>query len=212
MNDYQREQWDALELASDCLERLDDRERDTLMGEMQPYLQFRHSVDRFLGTHLHTYCTSSCYTNQRSACCAKDGIVTFWADLVINLSCSDRRAIDNLRQSLRAPAYEDKCTYLGPKGCRWQVRPLMCALFLCDAADTDIISADKKRADAWSDLKRRADGFRWPVGSVLFDRLELFFLERGHRSSLMYINTTPALMRVKQQAHKLAAHGGTDRQ
>jgi hypothetical protein len=42
--------------------------------------------------------------------------------------------------------------------------------------------------------------FRWPDRPVLFDQLEQVFMAVGCRSPLMYINTSPGLLRIKQKA------------
>ncbi len=200
MNEYQREQGDALTLVIEQLGLLSNDQRQALNDELGPYLAFRKEVDRFLDAHFSAHCTRSCYTNRRSACCSKDGIITFWADVVVNVCCSSGSALSRLQEALNSPAFEHKCTYLGIDGCCWQVRPLMCAMFLCDQVQQDVFSKERVCEKKWDELKRRAQAFRWPDRPVLFDRLEVLFMERGCRSSLMYINTSPGLLRIKRQA------------
>lgn len=200
MNDYQQEQWDALALAIEQVALLSIDERHELIREMESYLAFRKEVDRFLNAHFSDYCTQSCYTNQRSACCSKDGIITFWADVVINVCCSSESALSKLQQALKSPLFDKKCTYLGKEGCCWKVRPLVCTMFLCDQVQQVVFPANVGCQEEWDDLNFRAKAFRWPVKPVLFDRLETLFMERGCRSSLMYVNTSPGLLRIKRQA------------
>ena len=200
MNDYQQEQWDALQMVVGQLRLLKTGERQELFREMAPYLAFRSEVDRFLDRHFSAHCTRSCYSNQLSACCSKDGIVAFWADVVVNVCCSSEAAIQKLFKALRSPFNENKCTYLQADGCCWQVRPLMCAMFLCEPAQEKVFAHDEECKAQWNALRNRAEVFRWPTRPVLFDRLETFFMERGCRSSLMFINTSPALLRIKRQA------------
>ena len=200
MNDYQQEQWDALQMAVEQLSLLKTGERQELFQELAPYLAFRSEVDRFLDLHFSAHCTRSCYSNQLSACCSKDGIVAFWADMVVNVCCSSEAAIEKMFEALRSPFNDRKCTYLQADGCCWQVRPLMCAMFLCEPAQEKVFTHDESCKIQWDTLRSRAKAFRWPTRPVLFDRLETFFLDRGCRSSLMFINTSPALLRIKQKA------------
>lgn len=203
MNDYQQEQWDALTLAIEQVALLSTNERQNLIREMAPYLAFREEVDRFLEAHFSDRCTRSCYTNRRSACCSKDGIITFWADVVINVCRSSESEILKLQQALQSPVFDQKCTYLGDDGCCLKVRPLNCAMFLCDQVQQEVFPGNAGCQEGWDDLNRRAKTFRWPDKPVLFDRLETFFMGRGCRSSLMYINTSPGLLRIKRQAATL---------
>jgi hypothetical protein len=200
MNDYQTEQLETLDLVRSAMLRLHPADQEDLKKKTGPYLEFRQKVDRFLVDYLGPHCTQSCFENRLSACCSKDGIVTFWADLVINMLVSSPVQLADWALALSRPAYEHKCTYLGSAGCRWHVRPLMCAMFLCDPVKTSVFNAHKELHDQWESLQAAAKAFRWPDKPVLFDWLELFFIERGVHSPLMYINKSPGLMRIKQKA------------
>jgi hypothetical protein len=200
ISDYQQEQWEALSLIMRQLEALDASQRTLLLSGIGPYLEFRQHVDQFLATHFAAHCTQSCFENRLSACCSKDGIITFWADGVINALVAGEERVEALRQALVRPFSPHKCTYLGPDGCRWQVRPLMCAMFLCDPVQEKVFGADRGAERRWRELVDAAKGFRWPDRPVLFDWLETYFIDLGCRSSLMYINTSPGLMRIKRMA------------
>lgn len=79
----------------------------------------------------------------------------------------------------------------------------MCAMFLCDDVQEKVFKIDNNGLDKhWQALVNDAKGFRWPDKPVLFDWLETYFMARGAHSSLMYINTTPGLMRIKQTAKR----------
>lgn len=199
MNDYQKEQWDALNQATTTLKRMSSRELDTLHGEMKAYLTFRHEVDDFLKTHFSTYCTQSCFENQQSACCSKDGIITFWADVVINAVLSSAVQLDTLFNAISQPRSFNKCIYLSAQGCCWQMPPLVCAMFLCDGAQQKAFDNQPEIQMRWQGLKSRAQKFRWPDQPVLFDTLEIKFMEAGCRSPLMYLNTSPGLLKVKRK-------------
>jgi hypothetical protein len=199
MNEYQTEQWDALQLAKRLLSRIGAAEIERLKGAILAYLEFRRQVDAFLAAHLGAHCTRSCYTNSRSACCSKDGIIIFWADVAINALCSDEKQLADIERAIERPFHDAKCVFLGPQGCRWQVRPLVCALFICDPAREEVFKLGKSVEDQWEALQRRAQDFRWPNKPVLFDYLETYFMALGGRSSLMYINSSPGLMRIKRQ-------------
>ena len=200
MNDYQKEQWDALTLIKTQWVLINSDEKNCLKTEIQPYLHFRQQIEVFLDAYFNPFCKRNCYENHLSACCSKDGIVTFWADMVINACFSSQEQLDRLIEAVTAPMHPRKCIYLGPLGCRWRLKPLMCAMFLCEAAQKEVFVKNPKIQDQWEALNGLAKAFRWPDQPVLFDRMETFFLARGCRSPLMYINTTPGLLRIKQRA------------
>ena len=84
MNDYQQEQLDALKTVRRGLGQLGGAKRVELIETIRDYMQFRQSTDRFLKRHFSGVCTHTCYLSHTSACCSKDGIITFFADTVVN--------------------------------------------------------------------------------------------------------------------------------
>jgi hypothetical protein len=198
MNEYQKEQWDALHLGKRLLSLIGVVEVERLKGAILPYLEFRRQVDDFLATYLGARCNQSCFANSRSACCSKDGIIIFWADVTINALCSDEIRLADLERAIERPFQDTKCIFLGPQGCHWKVRPLVCAMFLCDPVREEVIKLGNGVEDKWGALLRRAQDFRWPNKPVLFDYLETYFMALGGRSSLMHINSSPGLMRIKR--------------
>lgn len=200
MNTYQKEQLDALYQVRNALVKMGIKAKNRLTKEIRPYLKFRGELERFLDEHLGAYCTQTCYKSQMSACCSKDGIITFWADVVINACCSMNEELEGLFSAIKKPYYGKKCIYLGPKGCLWKVRPLVCAMFVCDQLQSDVIDQDVTLKKSWDQYLQQAKGFRWPDRPVLFDRLEEIFIDLGCQSPLMYINASPGLMRIKKRA------------
>jgi hypothetical protein len=84
MSSYQQEQLDALEMVLEQLQSLSETDQRELTDLIAEYLVFRKNVDSFLSAHLSDVCTLKCYENRMSACCSKEGIITFFADVVIN--------------------------------------------------------------------------------------------------------------------------------
>jgi hypothetical protein len=80
------------------------------------------------------------------------------------------------------------------------VRPIVCAMFLCDAAREAILEPNPSLRKAWDALERRRKSFTWPDRSVLFDRIEGMYRSSGHRSSLMHCHESPGLLRIKRRA------------
>lgn len=197
MNAYQTEQMDALNQIVDNIGILDSFQDDAVHS----YLSFRRQLDDFSERHFSGYCTQSCFESRSSICCGKDGIITFWADVVINVANSDKHQIDELFSAIEKPMFADKCIYLGANGCRWQVRPLGCALFLCDQVQEAVLAPDPVLQRHWDTYLSRGKAFRWPDRPVLFDHMEQVFMAAGCCSPLMYINTSPGLLRVKQQSN-----------
>lgn len=200
MNDYQREQLQALTMVCDHLSTLDADRHGDLQRSVAPYLYFRKAVDVFLKTHLDSLCTTACYQDQRSACCSKDGIITFFADHVVNALNSSAHGLEVLKDRLQGNNTSAKCVYLTPQGCCWGVRPLVCAMFLCDRAQEEVFGAQPELTSDWERLKTAAKRFRWPDRPVLFDALEIAFIDAGYTSTLMYLNFSPGLLRIKQNA------------
>ncbi len=200
MNTYQNEQLDALTQVRHYLDSLSTAEKSRLQAEIQPYLVFQHRVNGFLSRYFNIFCTQSCFENRMSACCSKDGIITFWADVVINACRSDKSQLLDLNEAIKQPYLTHKCVYLGPSGCRWQVRPLVCSMFLCDKAQDMAFEGKPAVKQEWEDLKNQAKGYRWPDRIVLFDRIEQMCMVAGYQSSLMYLNNSPGLLRVKQRS------------
>jgi hypothetical protein len=197
MNAYQAEQLDALNQITNRIELLRSLQDEAI----RPYLSFRRQLDEFSKRHFAAFCNRACFESRTSACCSKDGIITFWADVVINVAEADKHQIDDLFTAIENPLFAAKCIYLGENGCRWQVRPLGCALFLCDKVQEAVLARSPDLHRQWEAYRSTAKTFRWPDRPVLFDHLEQVFLDAGCRSPLMYINTSPGLLHIKQQAN-----------
>ena len=200
MNAYQNEQRNALTKALSYLETLSSTELKMLQNDIQPYIQFREEVEIFLSSYCSDACTLNCYTSKTSACCSKDGIIIFWADVLINAVCSTQEQLGMLMASIRFPKIDYKCIYLGATGCCWQVRPLVCAMFLCNFVQQGSIDKNENACDRWAVLNSRAKSFRWPDRPVLFDQLEQRCMSIGIHSSLMYLNNSPGLLAIKRKA------------
>ncbi len=200
MNDYQQEQLQALKMVRQGLLRLDDQQRAELITTIQHYIQFRQSVDDFLNRYFSDVCTHTCYVSRTSACCSKDGIITFFADTVVNALQATPAQLDRLEVVLNRVNGGHRCVYLGSGGCMWTVRPVVCAMFLCDRAMEAVFSLEPHAHQAWASLRRQERLFKWPDRPVLFDHLENVFLALGYRSTLMHLNLSPGLLRVKKAA------------
>ncbi len=200
MNDYQREQFDTLTMIHSQLTCLSASEITRLRELARAYLQFRKDAQQFMVSHFATVCSRRCYQNHLSACCSKEGIITYFADIVINCLQSTTAEIDGLRNILQKPHRGTKCIYLGPDGCRWRVKPIVCEMFLCDAARQEVFAENPEAETQLEELNRRKSRFIWPDRPILFDQLENYFLDAGLFSPLMYMNTSPGLLRVKKSA------------
>ncbi|MBW2613913.1 MAG: hypothetical protein JRE14_00210 [Deltaproteobacteria bacterium] len=200
MTEYQKEQHEALEMVRKYLSGLTADELADLGAQIAGYLSFRHDVDRFLEKHFNHLCTETCYRSRLSACCTREGIITFFADVVINALRTPEIDIQLLDERLQLPHQGNKCVYLGEQGCLWQVKPLVCEMFLCAKAEKEVLANNPRAQKAWETLKLRGKSFRWPDRSVLFDSLEEIFIAAGYTSSLMYLHNSPGLLRVKKMS------------
>ncbi|MBW1842053.1 MAG: hypothetical protein JRI75_09705 [Deltaproteobacteria bacterium] len=202
MSSYQKEQLEAISLIFRHLSRISVQEKEKLRQEISDYLSFRREVDAFLSKYFGDICTQKCYHNQRSACCSREGIITFFADTVVNVLVSRDGAVKSLMAVLQKPNMGFKCIYLGNHGCMWQVKPIVCEMFLCKQAKTEVFEENPAAGEAWEKLNQLKKRFTWPDRPVLFDALERYFMDAGHSSSLMYMHNSPGLLRVKQNAKK----------
>ena len=200
MNSYQKEQSDALDMVRSLLSTFSPEERQKLESEVADYLGFREEVASFLSTHFSRVCTQKCYQSRLSACCTREGIITFFADVVVNALMSQDREINLLLEVLKKPNNGFKCVYLGEKGCLWRLKPIVCEMFLCEHAKKEVFSENRQLKHKWDELKQREKLYTWPDRRVVFDTLESYFIEAGYSSPLMYMHNSPGLLRVKQRA------------
>jgi hypothetical protein len=201
MNDYQKEQYETLVSVREYINRLTASEIARLEKQAEPYFDFRRRVKCFLNDHFNAVCTRSCYQNQLSACCSRDGIITFFADVVINTLTSSKEQLDSLCSRLRKAHTGQKCIYLGDDGCTWRMKPIVCEFFLCQASTTQVFKNAPQAQKQWDAFKIEKKRYTWPDQPVLFDMLESYFIKAGCSSSLMYMHNSPGLLRVKQKAN-----------
>ncbi|MCJ7618486.1 MAG: hypothetical protein MUO43_18335, partial [Desulfobacterales bacterium] len=198
MNSYQKEQADALFLVQQYFENLSPSKRRELESLVADYLLFRKDIDIFLSEYFGSICTQRCYQSNISACCTREGIITFFADVVINFLVSQKDEIEVLFKVLQRPSNDFKCIYLGEQGCFWRVKPIVCEMFLCEPANKKVFLEKPHAKDKWDELNKRKKLFTWPDRPVLFDVLEKYFIVEGFNSSLMYMHNSPGLLRVKK--------------
>ena len=199
MNSYHQEQIEALTMVSKHLEA-HHSDRLDLWALTEDYRCFRAEVAGFLSTHFSQICTQTCYQNRLSACCSREGIVTFFADIVVNVLVSSSREIEDLIKHLREPNTGFKCVYLAENGCRWKLKPIVCEMFLCERAQNTVMADNPQLLREWEQIEKKRKEYTWPDKPVLFDKLESHFIAAGHHSALMYMHTSPGLLRVKQRA------------
>lgn len=199
MNPYHQEQIEAFAMVLKHLKN-NPSQRQDLLPLVADYLAFRTDVDRFLSTRFSKICTQTCYQNRLSACCTREGIVTFFADIVVNVLASELLEIEDLIAILSEPNTGFKCVYLTAKGCRWKVKPVVCEMFLCDRAKDSVFAQKWQVKSEWERIEKKRKTFTWPDQPVLFDRLEAHFINAGYQSPLMYLHNSPGLLRVKQKA------------
>jgi len=200
MNIYQKEQFEALEMIRNYLAGCTGAIHKKLISMINDYLCFRDETSAFLCTHLGNICTRNCYENSLSACCSKDGILTFFADHVINALVSETSELEAIAGAIQNPVYNYKCIYLGKNGCIWKIKPIICEMFLCNTAKNELFKSNPCCKNIWNDLDSRKKRYTWPDRPVLFDALEQHFINAGCHCNLMYINNSPGLMRIKQKS------------
>jgi len=202
VSEYNREQIETLSCLHRMIGEMDPEEVERLKASCENYLRFRTDVDRFLSRYFNGLCTRQCFEQRLSACCSREGIITFFADAAINTLFSDAREIERLLAVLEGEGKPHKCIYLGDAGCLWRITPIVCAMFLCDRAMDAVFDQFPEARHEWEALKKRRKQFTWPDRPVLFDHLERYFMDAGCTSPLMYYHNSPGLIRVKQMSKK----------
>lgn len=200
MNSYQKEQIEALQIIRCHMADLKTDLLQTLKVPIKEYFFFRNQTDKFLSEHFSGICNLSCYQNRLSACCSKDGIITFFADVVINALSANEAELDSIETLIKKPKTEYKCIYLAPEGCAWRIKPIVCQMFLCDKAIKEVFGKNPSAQKKWEGFKQKQKDFTWPDKTVLFDQIESIFIAAGCSSTLMYLNKSPGLLRIKRQA------------
>lgn len=204
ISDYQKEQIEALRLVRSHIASLSGSDTARLRELISPYQSFRTETDLFLSAHFSQICNRSCYENRLSACCSKEGIITFFADIVINALVSDEGMLNRLQERLSRPNAGFKCVYLAESGCLWKIKPIVCQMFLCDKAEEKAFKENPAAGKRWDALKQQRKEFTWPDRSVVFDVIETVFIDAGCISPLMYLHNSPGLIRVKRRAGLLS--------
>ena len=200
---YNSEQIEAIAMVLKYFSSVSEKEKGGLKKKCYEYLSFRKQLSEYFVKYVADTCIEKCFTNQRSACCTKEGIIIFFADIVINILCSDKKEIDELLFVLNNSTKQGmRCVYLGDKGCLWKVKPAICEMFLCDTAKKEIFQKHTDASLLWQAFKKREKDFKWPDKPVLFDIIEEYFINKGISSSLMYMHTSPGLIRIKKLARQ----------
>ncbi len=173
-----------------------------MKGRIRNYMRFRADVADFQALHFSGICTRTCFISQTSACCGREGIATFFADVVINVLLSTGAEVDAVLQTLFDDRGGFKCVYLTEEGCVWRLKPIVCEMFLCRRAKEAVFSTNDALRNHWESLRHRERRYTWPSRPVLFDELEELFIRAGYDSPLMYLHHSPGLLRVKERSGK----------
>ncbi len=200
MNTYQKEHFDTYRLVMNFLGNRPASERRSLIDLSADYVDFRKRLDRFQQAHVAELCADKCYRTHESMCCSRDSIVVYFADVVVNCLHSEGAEIDRIISVLESSNTGHQCIYLTAQGCRWRILPIVCGMFLCDAAASCISEAGSTILKQWQDLAAERLRYTWPDRPVVFDALEKRFLAHGLNSVLMHLNSSPGLLALKRKA------------
>jgi hypothetical protein len=197
MSDYNQQQKEALLMVRQYLSGLPLSQLHGLKRRIRSYLGFREAVAAFQKTHFADLCSAKCFTSHTSACCGREGIITFFADVVVNVLLSTQEEIDVLLDILDTDTGGFNCVYLNNTGCLWRVKPIVCEMFLCEHAKNLVLDSNKALQARWEKFRQRERRYTWPTRPVLYDELEDYFIGAGFDSPLMYLHHSPGLLRLK---------------
>lgn len=194
---YNQQQISTIRMVHTFLAGLAPSRLGDLEESIAPYLRFRDAVDRFQKEYFSGICTRKCFTSGNSACCGREGILTFFADVAVSVLLSSREEVDALLEALEGDRGGPNCVYLREEGCLWRLKPVVCEMFLCDEARKHVLEGNAALANRWEGLRRQERLFTLPTQPVLFDELESLFIDAGLESPLMYCHLSPGLLRLK---------------
>jgi hypothetical protein len=197
MSDYNQQQTDAILMVRKHLAGLPAYQLRWLKQSISSYLELRADVALFQNEYLADICSQKCFTSRTSACCGREGIITFFADVVINVLLSSDQEIDTLLQTLAHDTGGFNCVYLNETGCFWRLKPIVCEMFLCDHVKQNVLDGHVSLGHQWERFRQQERLYTWPTQPVLFDELERFFIKAGFVSQLMYLHHSPGLLRLK---------------
>lgn len=199
ISEYNREQEASFRAIGGALEGLPVAEIEGLRESAGPYLRFREDVDSYQSERFDPVCRKACFETGLSACCGFESIYTFFADQTIDFLFSSPEEKATLFEVLNRPNLTGKCVYLGDNGCLWKIRPISCAMFLCDEAKKSAFEKRPEEAAVWGEFRKREKDFTFPDKPVLFDDLETYFIGLGVESAYMYFHRSAGLLRVKEK-------------
>ena len=200
MNTYQKEHLDTYRLVMDYLASHPAAERKYLLDLTADYIDFRKRLDEFQQTYIGDLCSGRCFQNNLSACCSRDSIIVYFADVLINCLYSNEDETKSIIKLLQGDNSGHRCIYLAHHGCRWRISPIVCSMFLCEEAETVIRDGTLHVAEQWRAFEAERNLYTWPDRQVLFDDLECRFLDAGLNSPLMHLNSSPGLLALKRKA------------
>ena len=197
MSEYNQQQKEALLMVRQHLSGLPLSQLRRLKKRIRSYLGFREAVASFQKAHFADLCSEKCFTSYTSACCGREGIITFFADVVVNVLLSTQEEIDVLLDILDTDTGGLNCVYLNKTGCLWRAKPIVCEMFLCEHAKNLVLDNNKALKSQWETFRQRERRYTWPTRPVLFDELEDYFIGAGFDSPLMYLHRSPGLLHLK---------------
>jgi hypothetical protein len=207
VSEYNRDQLEAVRMIRRFREGLSTTARTAFTRRIDSYLEFRADVARFQQKAFAVVCTQKCFASQDSACCNREGIATFFADVLINVLLSSNAEVDALLQALAEDRGGHKCVYLNKSGCLWRLKPIVCEMFLCEHAKEQGFAGGAALVKEWEELRSREKQYTWPDRPVLFDELEGLFIQSGYESPLMYFHRSPGLLRIKARSRQKRSIG-----
>ena len=197
MSEYNQQQKEAILIVRNHLSHLPDSKLRWFKQRIRSYLKFRKVLSSFQDEHFADICSQKCFTSHTSACCGREGIITFFADVVVNVLLSTQEEIDVLLDTLDSDTGGLNCVYLNNTGCLWRAKPIVCEMFLCEHAKNLVLDSNNALKSQWEKFRLRERRYTWPSRVVLFDELEAYFIGAGCDSPLMYLHLSPGLLRLK---------------
>ena len=122
MGDYNQDQVQAITLVRHFLRKASGPTKDRVNSMVHAYLVFIKEVADSQERFFSELCTEKCFTSHTSACCGREGIATFLADVLINAPLSTEKDLDTLLQLLSRDQGGSKCVYFTDQGCARQLK------------------------------------------------------------------------------------------
>ncbi len=101
MCEYNKEQLETLYIVRQYLSKQSQNKIETYKKDIESYSLFRKKISDFSSKNFSSLCREKCFDNGLSACCTKEGIITYFADVFVNAIYSTPDQLNKIENILQ---------------------------------------------------------------------------------------------------------------